>query len=95
MDGTTEKSTGVIAMSGGTSSNIVSFTNLQPYIIIAIYITVPFDGNVTNLWNSISASGSISVNVTLDHYSEPNWIYFGIGVVIASLSLIAVFKSKK
>jgi hypothetical protein len=85
----------IVAKSGGISANILSFTSLQPYDVIGIYITVPFDGNVTHLSNSLSTSGNASVIVTLDHYSTPNWIYFGVGIVTASLSLIAVFTSRK
>ena len=38
---------------------------------------------------------SLPTTTTLHHYETPNWLFFGVGVVLASLGLVAVFKSKK
>jgi len=38
---------------------------------------------------------TLSSTTTLSHYGTPQWVYFGIGVVLSSLAVIPIFKSKK
>lgn len=38
---------------------------------------------------------TISATTQLTHYERPQWVYFGIGVVLCSLAMIPIFKSKK
>jgi hypothetical protein len=45
--------------------------------------------------NSQNMTFSLPTTTTLHHYETPNWLFFGAGVVLASLGLVAVFKSKE
>jgi hypothetical protein len=37
----------------------------------------------------------IPTTVTLHHYERPQWLFFGLGAVLASLGLVSVFKTKR
>jgi hypothetical protein len=78
------------------SRDSVFFTNYEPYSrLVEIYVTFPYDNaNLTDILNFQQEHGPI-IYVTYDHYGRPQWVYFGIGVVLASLAVIPVLKSKK
>jgi hypothetical protein len=44
---------------------------------------------------SQNTSNTIPVTTALNHYERPQWVYFGAGVVLSSLAVIPIFKSKK
>ena len=48
--------------------------------------------------NVFFASGILQtyfIMMTLHHYETTKWLFFSVGVVLASLGLVAVFKSKR
>jgi hypothetical protein len=61
------------------------YTNKQPSeIIVQVCLIAQNTQNVT-----------FSSTTTLNHYEAPQWGYFAIGVVLSSLAVIIIFKSKK
>jgi 4-amino-4-deoxy-L-arabinose transferase-like glycosyltransferase len=38
---------------------------------------------------------TISTTTEVHHYERPQWVYFGIGVVLSSLALVPIFKLRK
>jgi hypothetical protein len=44
---------------------------------------------------SDSSNNVIPITTTLHHYETPQWGDFGIGIVLSSLAVIPIFKSKK
>lgn len=38
---------------------------------------------------------NVIVTTQLNHYETPQWAFFGVGVVLSSLAMIPIFKSKK
>lgn len=67
------------------SEDWLGFKNYYPYDIGAwVYLVTSNAQNVT-----------ISTTTQLTHYETPQWVYFGIGVVLSSLAVIPIFKSKK
>jgi hypothetical protein len=51
------------------------------------------------IWGNVFFGSEISqtyiITMTLHHYETTKWPFFGVGVVLASLGLITVFKSKR
>jgi len=67
------------------SEDWLGFKNYYPYDIGAwVYLATSNAQNVT-----------ISTTTQLTHYERPQWVYFGVGVVLSSLAVIPIFKSKK
>jgi hypothetical protein len=62
------------------------YTNNPPYDFpfADVYLVASNIQNVT-----------ISLTTELNHYETPNWALFGIGVVLSSLAVISISKSKK
>jgi len=58
---------------------------------------LPTEAFVTVFVGSASQNMTFSLPTTtiLHHYETPNWLFFGVSVVLASLGLITVFKSKR
>jgi hypothetical protein len=76
---------GVVAYSNG----YVSFTTNEEQWV-SVIMTLPSNANLSAYSPSIE-----TVIVTLYHYETPQWAYFGIGIVLCSLAMIPIFKSKK
>lgn len=67
------------------ASTFVSYKNEQPNeILVVVYL---YAQNVQNV--------TLSTTTTLNHYETPQWGCFGAGVVLSSLAVIPIFKSKK
>jgi DNA-binding transcriptional ArsR family regulator len=53
----------------------------------------------TEIWGNVFLISEISqtyfITMTLHHYETVKWPFFGVGVVLASLGLVTVFKSKR
>jgi hypothetical protein len=71
----------------GIYPDFLSYTNLDTTEVMSVDIGIPSNQNVT--------STTVSVTLNLNHYETPQWAYFGIGVVLCSLAMIPIFKSKK
>jgi hypothetical protein len=69
----------------GIYPDSLSYTNLDATEVISIDIGIPSNQNVT--------STTVSVTLNLNHYETPQWVYFGIGVVLCSLAMTPIFKS--
>jgi hypothetical protein len=77
----------VLAVSGYPSSERFVYYKNEPQfngIVVNVYLVAQNIQNVT-----------LSTTMTLNHYETPQWIYFGAGVVLSSLAVIPIFKSKK
>jgi len=62
----------------------LDFTNKANFeTTIQVYL---FSQNTDNI---------IPIITTLNHYERPQWVYFGVGVVLSLLAVIPIFKSKK
>jgi hypothetical protein len=67
------------------SEDWLGFKNYYPYDIGArVYLVASNAQNVT-----------ISTTTEVHHYERPQWVYFGIGIVLLSLALVPIFKSRK
>jgi hypothetical protein len=67
------------------SEDWLGFKNYYPYDIGAwVYLATSNAQNVT-----------ISTTTEVHHYERPQWVYFGVGVVLSSLALVPIFKSRK
>jgi hypothetical protein len=69
-----------------SESGFIDFRNDLP---TEAFVSVSLSSNSQNM------TFSLPTPTTLHHYETPNWLFFGVGVVLASLGLVAVFKSKK
>jgi DNA-binding transcriptional ArsR family regulator len=53
----------------------------------------------TEIWGDLSLISAISqtyfITMTVHHYETMKWLFFCVGVVLASLGLVTVFKSKR
>ena len=53
----------------------------------------------TAIWGDLSLISAISqtyfITMTVHHYETMKWLFFCVGVVLASLGLVTVFKSKR
>jgi len=53
----------------------------------------------TQTWGDITFGSDVSqtyfITMTLHHYETTKWLFFSVGIVLASLGLVAVFKSKR
>lgn len=68
-----------------TAPGWLGFKNYQSYNIhVSVLLATPNAQNVT-----------ISTTTILHHYQIPQWVYLGIGVVLLSLAVIPISKSKK
>jgi hypothetical protein len=76
----------VLAPSGYPFSHgFVYYKNEQPNeLVVDVYLIAQKIQNVT-----------VSSTTTLNHYETPQWVCFSVGVVLSSLALIPIFKSKK
>jgi hypothetical protein len=83
--GTTEK-----VLTYSEHGSLAYFKNNQDWRQVRIYLTVPTTENLTSIQTK-----TVSVTTTLNHYERPHWILFGIGVVLSSLALVPIIKSKK
>jgi hypothetical protein len=80
----TPENTSVVASS---DSDVLTFTSNQPYVPSQEFdVDLAFE-NAQNV--------TVPVTTQLHHYETPQWVYFGIGVVLSSLAMIPIFKSKK
>jgi hypothetical protein len=67
------------------SEDWLGFKNYYSYDIGArVYLVASNVQNVT-----------ISTTTEVHHYERPQWVYFGIGVVLSSLALVPIFKLRK
>ena len=66
---------------------VVSYTNFGPPEVMIVDLGIPSNQNLT------STTASLTLN--LDHYETPQWVYFGGGIVLCSLAMIPIFKSKR
>jgi DNA-binding transcriptional ArsR family regulator len=66
-----------------SKNGFLDFTNSLP---TEIYGSVFFGSEISQTY---------SITVTLHHYMTTKWLFFGVGIVLASLGLVAVFKSKR
>jgi hypothetical protein len=66
---------------------ILTYANHDSSKLVSVSLAIP----------SNDSSGPIPVRLTLNlHHDEtPQWAYFGIGVVLCSLAIIPIFKSKR
>lgn len=53
-------------------------------IVVSLNLAISNEQNVT-----------VSVTTSLHHYERPHWILFAVGVVLSSLALVPIFKSRK
>lgn len=86
-----------VGLSSATNSNVfasfgypfaegfVNYENKQPNEITVTVLL--FAQNIQNV--------TLYTVTTLDHYERPQWVYFGIGVVISQLAVIPIFESKR
>lgn len=65
----------------------LTYTSPSDYGWAGIYLAIPSNQTTTNT--------TVSVSFTFNHYETPQWVYFGAGVVLSSLAVIPIFKSKK
>jgi hypothetical protein len=53
----------------------------------------------SEIWGDVFFDSEISqtyfITMTLHHYETTKWLFFGVGVALASLGLVTVFKSKR
>jgi len=63
----------------------IYYKNEQPNVIL-VYV-VPAAQERQNV--------TVPITMTLNHYETPQWALFGVGVVLSSLAVIPIFKSKK
>jgi hypothetical protein len=71
----------------GIQPDFLSYTNLDTTEVMSVDLGIPSNQNFT--------STTVSVTLYLNHYETPQWVYFGIGVVLSSLAVIPIFKSRK
>jgi len=65
--------------------NFAYYKNEQPNeILVDVVLVAQIVQNVT-----------VPTTTTLNHYETPQWVYFGVGIVLSSLAVIPIFKSKK
>ena len=72
---------------------IVEYKNYQSNEFVGVYLAIP----AWNIPNNVTMlnTAAVPTTITLCHYETLHWVYFGIGVVLASLAVIPIFKSKK
>ena len=70
--------------------SFAAFRNSEDWRLVRIYLVIPTTENLTSILGK-----TFSVTTTLNHYETPQWVAFGIGVVLSSLAVIPIFKSKK
>jgi len=72
-----------LAYSSESENGFLDFTNALP----------------TEIWGDVTLFNGISetyfITMTLHHYETTKWLFFSVGIVLASLGLVAVFKSKR
>lgn len=66
-------------------SDWIGYQNEQPNEILVDVVFVA--QNIQNV--------TLSSTTILNHYETPQWVYFGIGVVLSSLAVIPILESKK
>jgi hypothetical protein len=77
-------------------TNLLSFTNYAPSRMVDIIVTFPATlANLTEILGYQQRFGYGLVYVIYDHYGPPDWLWFGGGVVLASIGLVTAYKSKK
>jgi len=80
----------ILLTNSGYGSSVVFQNSQQDWRLVRIYLVIPTTENLTSILGK-----TVSVTTTLNHYERPQWVSFGIGVVLSSLALIPIFKSKK
>ena len=72
---------------------IVEYENHQSNEFVGVYLAIP----AWNIPNNVTVlnTAAVPITITLGHYETLHWVYFDIGVVLASLAVIPIFKSKK
>ena len=70
--------------------SLVYYKNNQDWRGVRIYLTMPTAENLTSM-----QSKTVLVIASLHHYERPHWILFAVGVVLSSLALVSIFKSRK
>jgi hypothetical protein len=70
-----------------SDNGFLSFTNQQPAFLSLSFLVCLIVQYIQN--------ATLTITTELNHYETPHWIYFGTGMVLSSLAVIAIFKSKK
>jgi len=63
----------------------LAYKSPSDYEWASIYLAIPSNQSTTNT--------TVTVTFTFNHYEMPQWVYFGVGVVLSSLAVISIFKS--
>ena len=71
----------------------VTHKNYQFNEFVGVYLAIPANQVPNNI--TILRDLAVSTTITLHHYETPQWVYFGAGVVLSSLALITMFRSRK
>jgi hypothetical protein len=66
-----------------------------PYSINELHFWAGTDIWVEVYVVSVNRTNIVPVTITVYHYEPPQWVLFGGGVVLSSLALVSIFKSKK
>lgn len=72
---------------------IVEYENHKSNEFVGVCLAIP----AWNIPNNVTMlnTAAVPTTITLGHYETLHWVYFGIGVVLASLAVIPILESKK